>query len=1287
MVNFFRNLQLNIKVSLLGIGSVLITAIALLSLAVWQSGQYNTLAQREVDALIEADLDHITQGVYNLVKTENEAVQQQVNSNLNVARHVLANTGSVSLSEETITWTATNQFTNVQKRIQLPRMLIGNKWLGQNINPDVYSAVVDEVTKLVGETATIFQRMNEQGDMIRVATTVKDGTGRRAIGTYIPAIEASGKPNPVMAAILKGKTYHGRAFVVNAWYLTAYEPIKDEAGRLLGMLYVGVKQKAVEMRVRQAILQTTVGKTGYVYVLGGKGEDRGRYIISQRGERDGENIWESKDSDGRYVVQAVIAKAITLHPGELTTERYRWQNPGEPAPRWKVARLAYYEPWDWVIGSSVYEDELLKYQAVLSGGRTRMTTIMSIAGLTITLLIGLAGIFIAWTIARPVSQLTDAAETIIKGDLNHVVDIHSHDEIGALAQTFNIMTARLRQTMEGLQDTQRKLSDIIDFFPDATLVVDKEGKVIAWNRAIETMTGVRAEEMLGKGNYEYALPFYGDRRPILVDLALHPDPETENHYTTIQRSQGNILFGEAFTPSLPGGVAHLSATASVLRDSTGEIIAAIECIRDNTHRKEVEAALRNSERQMKAIVGGSPIPQFVIDKNHRVIHWNRALDEYSGIRADDVIGTNQQWRAFYESERPCLADLIVDGSADLISQWYAGKYSQSRLIENAFEATDFFPAMKGGTWLYFTAAPIYGDETNIIGAVETLVDITERKRSEEMLILNYERSVAMLKLNQMAGNPLQEIMNFSFEEAVRLTKSKIGFLGLMNDDQTVMSVQVWSHSVMPECNVANSSLDFPLDNAGLWAEVIRQRQPIIINDYDAPNPLKKGIPEGHIKITRHMSVPVFSGHRIVLVAGVGNKEREYDENDVQQLTLLMEGMWRLVERNHSEEERRKLENQLSQAQKMESIGTLAGGIAHDFNNILAGIIGYTELYKDAVRDRPKVYHSMEEVLRASDRAKDLVKQILTFSRKAEHEKKPVLLSPIVKEVIKFMRASLPATIEIIETIDVTSDAIMADPTQMHQVLMNLCTNAGYAMKDSGGILEISLKRVVVDTEDLLLLPLTSQHGHYLELTVRDSGAGIPENDLGRIFEPYFTTKGTGEGTGLGLAVVHGIIKDHGGEIRVLSEVGKGTIFRVYLPLMEKQEENRDDEEETLLLGKGETILFIDDEEMIVAISKEMLERLGYKVFAETDPVKAIDIFRKGPDTFDLVITDKTMPHMTGFDVVNVIKKIRANIPVLICSGYQEIGDMEKLTALGISHLIAKPIRIGSLAKAVRDALD
>ncbi|MDD5170653.1 MAG: response regulator [Syntrophales bacterium] len=394
----------------------------------------------------------------------------------------------------------------------------------------------------------------------------------------------------------------------------------------------------------------------------------------------------------------------------------------------------------------------------------------------------------------------------------------------------------------------------------------------------------------------------------------------------------------------------------------------------------------------------------------------------------------------------------------------------------------------------------------------------------------------------------------------------------------------------------------------------------------------------------------------------------------------------ITERKQAEESRRKLENQLIQAQKLEAIGTLAGGIAHDFNNILSGIMGYSELSLRMVQDLPKAYRNMEQVLKAAERAKDLVRQILTFSRKAVHEKKPTALSPLVDEVVKFMRASLPTTIEMKQAVDVTSDIIMADPTQLHQVLINLCTNAGYAMRETGGVLEISLEEVVVNADSLLPRPPILP-GHHLILTVRDTGLGISHENLARIFDPYFTTKEKGEGTGLGLAVVHGIVKDHGGEIRVYSEVGRGTIFRVYLPLMEKQAEGDKALEEALLPGKGETILFIDDEKMVVDLSKELLQQLGYRIVTETDPVKAIEVFKEGSADFDLVITDKTMPHMTGFDVAREVRRIRADIPVILSSGFQEREDLEKLTALGISRLITKPIRMRALAKTIREILD
>jgi len=394
----------------------------------------------------------------------------------------------------------------------------------------------------------------------------------------------------------------------------------------------------------------------------------------------------------------------------------------------------------------------------------------------------------------------------------------------------------------------------------------------------------------------------------------------------------------------------------------------------------------------------------------------------------------------------------------------------------------------------------------------------------------------------------------------------------------------------------------------------------------------------------------------------------------------------ITDRRRLEKERRQLEKQLFQAQKMEAIGTLAGGIAHDFNNILTGIIGYTDLYKNAVRDRPKVHHGMEQVLQAANRAKDLVTQILTFSRRTDREKIPIRLAPIVKEVVKFMRASLPTTIEIKQKVEDAEGVIVADPTQMHQVLMNLCTNAGHAMKETGGVLTIELKETAMEQANLVHHP-GLRPGRYLQLTVRDSGHGISREHVGRIFEPYFTTKEKGEGTGLGLAVVHGIVKDQGGEINVSSEEGHGTVFRIYLPLAEKPATDRRENAEAVLPGKGEPILFVDDEKIVADMSREMLQELGYSVVTETDPVRAVALFKEKRDAFSLVITDKTMPHMTGFDLARAVKDIRADVPVIICSGYQEKGDMEKLAECGISRMITKPVAMSVMAKTIRDVLE
>ncbi|NIM17092.1 MAG: response regulator [Candidatus Aminicenantes bacterium] len=385
---------------------------------------------------------------------------------------------------------------------------------------------------------------------------------------------------------------------------------------------------------------------------------------------------------------------------------------------------------------------------------------------------------------------------------------------------------------------------------------------------------------------------------------------------------------------------------------------------------------------------------------------------------------------------------------------------------------------------------------------------------------------------------------------------------------------------------------------------------------------------------------------------------------------------------------KRLEQQLIQAQKMEAIGTLAGGIAHDFNNILGVIVGYIEL---ALEDLPKEYpvrNNIEQVLIAAERAAELVKQILAFSRQTDRKRKPLHLSPVIKESLKLLRATLPATIEICHHIrvDFDSDLVLADATQVHQVMMNLCTNAAHAMQTGGGVLEVCLDDVYLDAESTVAYE-DMQPGPYLRLVVSDTGHGIPEVVKKRIFEPYFTTKNLGEGTGMGLAVIHGIVKSHGGDITVYSEPGKGSAFHVYLPRMEKGKEEAKFRLEEETSGGSECILLAEDEEALLEVSIQMMERMGYEVVGKSNPIEALEIFRSEPDRFDLVITDLTMPNISGLQLAKEVKRIKPGIPIILCSGYSTTIIKEEIKAIGVNDFVMKPIIKSELARVVRQVLD
>jgi PAS domain S-box-containing protein len=380
-----------------------------------------------------------------------------------------------------------------------------------------------------------------------------------------------------------------------------------------------------------------------------------------------------------------------------------------------------------------------------------------------------------------------------------------------------------------------------------------------------------------------------------------------------------------------------------------------------------------------------------------------------------------------------------------------------------------------------------------------------------------------------------------------------------------------------------------------------------------------------------------------------------------------------------------LEKQLIQSQKMEAIGTLAGGIAHDFNNILAAIMGYAGLALIEVPKETRLYDDVQGILHASHRAKDLVQQILTFSRKSEEEKAPVQIRHLVKEALKFLRSSLPTTIEIREEIAGETGIVNANPTQMHQVIMNLCTNASHAMQGRG-ILEVGLRNVDFDSHSAARYP-DIDPGTYLRLTVSDTGEGMTPDVKKRIFEPYFTTKEKGVGTGMGLSVVHGIVKSHEGTITVYSEPGKGSTFHVYIPLIQEEVKSPEIDKDAPIPTGTEHILFIDDEPALVDMGKQIFERLGYEVTSRTSGVEALELFKAQPDRFDLVITDMTMPNMMGDKLARELMKIRPDIPIIICTGYSERITEEKAKRIGIKAFVMKPLVMKYLANTVRKVLD
>jgi len=390
----------------------------------------------------------------------------------------------------------------------------------------------------------------------------------------------------------------------------------------------------------------------------------------------------------------------------------------------------------------------------------------------------------------------------------------------------------------------------------------------------------------------------------------------------------------------------------------------------------------------------------------------------------------------------------------------------------------------------------------------------------------------------------------------------------------------------------------------------------------------------------------------------------------------------ITQRERGDVERAKLERQLRQAQKMEAIGTLAGGIAHDFNNILAGIIGFAELARQDANDPEVTRRHIDDILASSQRARDLVRQILSFSSQQEQVRQPLKLQKSVEEVLRLLRATIPSSVSLVPQLDEKAPAVLADPTQIHQIVTNLITNAWHAIGDRPGTVQVTLAAFRVD-EDFATTHPDLRPGRYVRLTLTDTGCGMDNRTMERIFEPFFTTKALGQGTGLGLAVVHGIVKASDGAITVYSEPGNGTTFNLYFPALDLEPTSAGGSEESSVGGQGQKILFIDDEKILASLGERFLTRLGYQPVVETNPLIALERFEK--EHFDAAITDLTMPQMSGLDVVRKIHAAKPNLPVLLTTGYSANLDQDRAHSLGFSELLIKPYNMETLGAALRRA--
>ncbi|MBU0692598.1 PAS domain S-box protein [bacterium] len=978
------------------------------------------------------------------------------------------------------------------------------------------------------------------------------------------------------------------------------------------------------------------------------------------------------------------------------------------------------------------------YRAMIAAIRDRAEAARKIAAgdMEVNLAVASEADVLGRAMSAMVERITEkakSADKISRGDLDADVPVASEADI--LGQAMRLMVASLRRDREQREEAAETLRQSAERLQLAT----RTGRVGIWDLDVQSGELIWDDLM-----YEiYGLdPESAEKGYARWRNHIYPDDVEAAEESLEAALEDGIPFDMEFriVRQQDQSIRHIRAIASVIRDNNGKAERVLGTHWDITDSKQAEAERRESEERLSSLVRVAPVGICMI-KDRIFLVVNDRLCEMLGRRREELIGASTRIAYFTE-------EAFTQAGRDIYHQI---EESGTGSVETKFLTNDggILDVIESGTPIDAKDSS-KGVTVTVLDITERKKAEKALRESEEHYRNFFENSLVGLFRTRMSDGVFLEVNSITLRYLEVSKEDLIGKRSAADLYKDAAQRAELMSKLKEEGEVEGFEVDFILYNGrsitfSLTARAYPEEDYLegVIIDITDRKQAQEALSESEEKYRRLVSQIgdgvsivdeeerfVFANAAAEKVFGVKQgglvgrnlseftsvkdytklmqktQERKAGKADHYELEILSDtGMTRqiivtaspLLNRNgefegvlgitHDITETRELEAQLRQAQKMEAIGTLAGGIAHDFNNILMAMIGYADMVRLNASEDSQISSDIEAVLKAGMRAKELVKQILVFSRQMDHELKPVMPHLVFKEALKLLRASLPSTIDIVQEIHADCGAVLADPTQLHQVLMNLCTNAHYAMRNSGGTLTVALQRVDFDAS-VKESHLQLAEGSYIKLTVSDTGHGMDKKTQERMFDPFFTTKPVGEGTGMGMATTHGIISSLGGTINVISEENIGTTFEIYLPRIEPQAFWGDDGAGQSIekRGKGKA-LYVDDEEQIALLGQRMLEHLGYSIISFTKSTEAFRHFQANPMDFDFVITDQTMPDMTGTELSQRILQLRPDIPIILVTGYSEQVTPEKAKSIGIKEYIMKPLVLSELGEAISRVLE